>query len=77
MVDGIMMVILMATMIMVIILVIKIKIFCSSRFSNLLTVLAYIDICYVTIELVHISIKIWASVIKITAKILEDPFNPG
>lgn len=33
----------------------------GSRFSNLLTVLAYIDICYVTIDLVHISIKIWAS----------------
>ena len=59
----------------------------SSRFSNLLTVLAYIDICYVTIELAHISIKIWASVIififnKITmiafySKILLDTFTPG
>ena len=33
-----------------------------SRFSNLLTVLAYIDICYVTIELAHISIVLFARV---------------
>ena len=33
-----------------------------SRFSNLLTVLAYIDICYVTIELAHISIRLFARV---------------
>ena len=43
----------------------------SSRFSNLLTVLAYIDICYVTVELAHIGIKIWASVIIIISWVKE------
>ena len=43
----------------------------SSRFSNLLTVLAYIDICYVTVELAHIGIKIWASVIIIISWITD------
>ena len=44
----------------------------SSRFSNLLTVLAYIDICYVTVELAHIGIKIWALVIIITSWVIPD-----
>ena len=44
----------------------------SSRFSNLLTVLAYIDICYVTVELAHIGIKIWASVIIIISWVIID-----
>ena len=44
----------------------------SSRFSNLLTVLAYIDICYVTVELAHIGIKIWASVIIIISWVIPD-----